>query len=353
MKTLPLPDFYAPSNAAQWSYAPCAAQLASAAALWRRLHGVQPSASDTFRALLLLIDEQKDFCFPQGNLYVGGRSGDGAVQDSRRLVEFIYHHLELLTEITCTMDSHLPFQVFFAPFWIDAEGGPVAPYRELLLEELERGAIRPSPAIAGWLCGGDEAWLLSQVKHYCAELERVGKYRLYLWPPHCLLGSEGQTLVGVVQEARLFHAYVRYAPARIESKGNLALSENYSVFSPEVLTVFDGAELAQRNHALFEQVLSFDAVIIAGQAASHCVKSSVDDLLSEVMRRDPALAARLYVLTDCMSSVAIPDGGGGFVADFTPHAERAFQQWAEAGVHLVSSDLPMAQWPGALGARQR
>ena len=46
-----------------------------------------------------------------------------------------------------------------------------------------------------------------RVEFYCAELEAAGKYTLYLWPPHCLLGSDGHALAGVIHEARLFHAF--------------------------------------------------------------------------------------------------------------------------------------------------
>ncbi len=51
---------------------------------------------------LLLIDVQKDFCFPEGSLYVAGRSGRGAIDDSRRIAEFVYRNLGAITDITTT-----------------------------------------------------------------------------------------------------------------------------------------------------------------------------------------------------------------------------------------------------------
>ena len=80
---LPLPDFFAPTNAADWSYRPDAATLASTATAWRAQHKIKPSAADETRVHLLLIDVQKDFCFPDGTLYVAGRSGRGAGRCSR------------------------------------------------------------------------------------------------------------------------------------------------------------------------------------------------------------------------------------------------------------------------------
>ena len=48
-----------------------------------------------------------------------------------------------------------------------------------------------------------------------------------------------------------------------------------------------------------------------------------------------------------MSAVTVPDGKGGFVADFTPQAEAALQRFADAGMHLVKSTDPIASWPDA------
>jgi nicotinamidase-related amidase len=85
-------------------------------------------------------------------------------------------------------------------------------------------------------------------------------------------------------------------------------------------------------------------VVVAGQAASHCVKSSIDDLLGEILAQDPALARKVYVLVDCMSAVTVPDGRGGFAADFTPQAEEALRRFADAGMHLVRSTEPIESW---------
>jgi nicotinamidase-related amidase len=341
-----LPSFYDPANAARWDYVPDQAKLFAAAADWRKRYDIQPSAGDRFTLHLLLIDAQKDFCFPEGTLYVAGRSGKGAIEDSRRIAEFVYRNLAVLTSITTTMDTHFAYQIFFPSFWEDKSGKPLAAFREIAADEVARGEVRPSPMTAKWLCGGNYSWLLKQTQHYCAELEKAGKYKLYLWPPHCLLGSDGHALAGLVHEARLFQSFVRGAQSWVEVKGGNPLTENYSVLRPEVLSRHDGAPLAQRNSLFLKALLSYDAVLIAGQAASHCVKSSIDDLLGEILSQDPALAAKVYILTDCMSSVTVPDGKGGFLADFTTQAEDAFQRFADAGMHLVKSTDPVDSWPG-------
>jgi nicotinamidase-related amidase len=306
-------------------------RLFTEASAWRRAHRIAPAASDRRNVHLLLIDLQKDFCFPEGTLYVGGRSGRGALEDSRRIAEFVYRNLDVLTNVTTTLDTHFAYQIFFPSFWLDRADAPLAPHREITTSQLDRGEVRPNPAVAAWLCDGDYPWLLKQVRHYTRALEAAGKYTLYLWPPHCLLGSDGHALAGVIQEARLFHSYVRV--------------ENYSALRPEVLTRDDGAPLAERNLALVRKLLGADAVVIAGQAASHCVKSTIEDLLEEIAARDAALAKKVYILEDCMSAVAVPDGKGGFAADFTPQAEAALQRFGAAGMHVVRSTDAIETWP--------
>ncbi len=144
----------------------------------------------------------------------------------------------------------------------------------------------------------------------------------------------------------MFHSFVRGAQSWVEVKGGNALTENYSVLRPEVLSRHDGQPLAQRNTAFLKTLLTADAVVIAGQAASHCVKSSIDDLLDEIVAQDKALARKVYVLSDCMSSVTVPDGKGGFAADFTSQAEQALTRFRDAGMHVVRSTDPIETWPG-------
>ena len=344
---LPVPAFYDAANAERWSYRPDQERVCREAATWARTHGIGPSGADTTRVALLLIDLQKDFCFPEGALYVGGRSGRGAIEDNDRIARFVYRNLARLTDVTCTLDTHFPFQIFFASFWLDAGDQPLAPHTVVTTADIREGRVRPNPAVASWLCNGNYAWLVQQVAFYTEELERAGKYQLYLWPLHCLLGSDGHALAGVIHEARLFHAFARASRGSIEIKGGNTLTENYSVLAPEVLLRHDARPLAQRNTAFIRTLLEYDAVIVAGQAASHCVKSSIADLLDSIRAHDERLVRKVYVLADCMSAVAVPDATrrGQFVADFTPQAESALRDFAAAGMHVVKSTTPMAQWP--------
>jgi len=149
----------------------------------------------------------------------------------------------------------------------------------------------------------------------------------------------------VIQEARLFHAWCRGSRAAIETKGYDPLTESYSVLAPEVRLTFDGRELAGANERLLETLLAADALLIAGQAASHCVRSSIEDLLEKM---PPGAAGKVYVLEDCMSAVAVPDPerAGEYLADFTEPTRQALRRFADAGLHVVRSTDPLEVWPG-------
>ena len=354
------PKFYNPANAGKWSYDPNLRVLAESALDYRKQAGVRAAATDRKRVALLLIDVQRDFCIPPefdangiqisgGTLYVGGRSGTGAIDDSRRMAEFIYREMAALTSIIPTMDTHEAFQIFTPSFWVDQDSNALQPHDVIdgNMQVIRGGVLSGlrasvNPAITRDIIGDPNAyaWLQKQVEYYAAELARKGKYPLYIWPEHCVLGSMGYTLVGVVQEARMFHGYVRNAQNQAQVKGGNPLTENYSIFGPEVTTRFDGkGTIAQKNANFLRVLLEYDAVIIAGQASSHCVKSSIDDLLSEIQSKDPVLAQKVYILRDCTSAVVVQG-----VVDFTDEAEKALDRYAAAGMNIVSSVDPMSSW---------
>ncbi len=344
VKGLKAPSFFNPKNAGDFNYAPDAGALLTAAASYREKNKIQTIAGSMRagapKVHLLGIDLQKDFCFPQGSLYVGGRSGTGAIDDNVRLAQFIYGNLGVLTDITTTLDTHFAYQIFFSSFWLDASGNFIAPFSMITTDEIRKGVYVPNPSVCAVL-GRPYSWVRKQVEFYCSELERQGKYTLFIWPFHCLLGSPGHALAGVIHEARLFFSFVRGAQSWQEVKGGHPLTENYSVFKPEVTASFDGTHtFGQRNTNLIKTLAASDVVVIAGQAASHCVKSSIDDFLDEIKAQDPGLLQKVYILRDCMSSVVTP------VYDYTPDAEAALKKFESEGMHVVDSTTPMASWPG-------
>jgi nicotinamidase-related amidase len=280
----------------------------------------------------MIIDAQNTFCIPGFELFVGGRSGMGAVEDNVRLCEFIYRNLGVISEIAATLDTHTAMQIFHADFWINDAGENPPPMTTISLAEVEQGIWKVNPAIAYSLAHGNDVALQAYALHYIKQLHQADKYPLTIWPYHAMLGGIGHALVPAIEEACFFHNLARNSQTNFEIKGGNPLTENYSVLRPEVLDNPDGRPIAQKNTRLIQKLLDFDAVIIAGQAKSHCVAWTIDDLLTEIQAQDPTLTQKVYLLEDCSSPVVVPG-----LVDFTDTANAAFQRFAQAGMHLVKS----------------
>jgi nicotinamidase-related amidase len=325
-----LPEFYDRSLVGQLWRVPYA-QRSIDARTWATKEQIQPASQDQKRVAVLAIDVQNTFCLPDFELFVGGSSGQGAVEDTARLCEFIYRNLGQITTIIPTMDTHRAMQIFHPIFWIDAHGDHPTPVAtQITLADVEAGIWRVNPGIAASL--GPIESLQAHALHYTRQLTQDGKYPLTIWPYHSMLGGVGHALVPAFEEACFVHTIARSQQTQFELKGENPLTENYSVLQPEVLTGGTGAPIATKNDALIQDLLTYDAVYIAGQAKSHCVAWTIDDLLREIQQRDPKLADRIYLLDDCASPVVVPG-----VVDFSEAAESAYDRFAQAGMHRVSS----------------
>ncbi len=155
------------------------------------------------------------------------------------------------------------------------------------------------------------------------------------------LGGIGHAFVSSVEEAIFFHSIARYSQPDFQVKGGNPFTENYSVLSPEVLKDAEGERVAQKNEKFIKKLLEFDAIVIAGQAKSHCVAWTIDDLLNEILTVDKKMAEKVYLLEDCSSPVVVPG-----VIDYTDQADAAFGRFSDAGMHVVRSTDPITSWPG-------
>jgi len=337
---LPIPSFFAANRVGEIWRVPYQ-ERADQANTWAKQQGTAPAAKDKTRICLMVIDAQNTFCIPGFELFVGGRSGMGAVEDNVRLCEFIYHNLGVITEVAPTMDTHTAMQIFHPIFWVNDAGENPPPLTMISLAEVQAGLWNVNPAIAYSLAKGNYLGLQSYALHYVQRLSDAGKYPLTIWPYHSMLGGIGHALVSAVEEACFFHAIARRSQTNFEIKGGNPLTENYSVLRPEVVDDPTGRPIAQKNTRFIQKLLEFDAVIIAGQAKSHCVAWTIDDLLTEIQAQDAALAKKVYLLEDCTSAVVVPG-----VIDFTDQANAAFQRFAAAGMNLVKSTQAIATWAG-------
>jgi nicotinamidase-related amidase len=313
-------------------------ERAAQAAAWARMHNILPASDDRFKICLVAVDVQNTFCIPGFELYVGGRSGTGAVDDNRRLCEFIYRNLGVITQIVPTMDTHHVMQIFHSIYLVNDQGEHPAPFTLISEEEIARGVWKFNPMLAPSLQVTQD-YGERHLRHYTRKLKEGGKYDLTIWPYHAMLGGIGHALVSAVEEAIFFHGVARHSRADFHVKGDRPFTEHYSVLGPEVLNGPNGEPLGDKSDKFFDKLDRFDAILIAGQAKSHCVAWTIDDLLGGMVNK--RLAEKVYLLEDCTSPVVIPGA-----IDYTDQADTAFRRFADAGMHIVRATEPMDSWPG-------
>ena len=323
MGPLPVPPHFRPESVGEVWRVPYE-ERASNAEAWAHAQGIAPAATDRFRLCLVAVDVQNTFCTPGFELTV-----PGAVDDSRRLSEFVYRNLGSITRIVPTLDTHQALQIFHAAFLVDADGNRPGPYTLVSAKDVAEGRWKIDPAT-----GVDPDYL----ERYTRELEAGGRDQLTIWPYHAMLGGIGHALVSAVEEAFFFHAIARRVGPRFEIKGFNPLTEHYSVLGPEVF--------GEKNEELIAELLSFDAVVIAGQAKSHCVAWTIDDLLRHPDAEEQGLARRVYLLEDCTSPVVVAG-----VVDYTEEADAAVRRFAGAEMNVVRSTEPIETWPGLTASR--
>ena len=340
MPELPLPAHFDPSRVGEVWRVPYE-DRAREAPDWADEQGIVPAVEDAFRICLLAVDVQNTFCIPGFELFVAGRSGTGAVDDNRRLCQFIYRNLGEITQIFPSLDTHHAMQVFHAIWLVDEQGNHPAPFTLISAEDVAAGRWRLNSAVARAL-GIDVGYAERHLAYYTRRLAEGGKYDLTIWPYHAMLGGIGHALVSAIEEAVFFHGIARYSNPEFQVKGDNPLTEHYSMLGPEVTEGPDGDRLAGKNTALIEKLLTFDAIVVAGQAKSHCLAWTIDDLLKDEQVGE-RLAERTYLLEDCTSPVVVPG-----VVDYTDEADAAFERYADAGMHVVRSTDPIPTWPGLL-----
>lgn len=303
------PDFYAANRVGEL-YSPNSLMAIAAGAA----AGEKPASDDPRRLILMLVDPQIDFIHRAGALSV-----PGAVEDTRRTIEWIYRNLSRITTIAASLDSHYPNQIFFPSWWMDARGQHPDPFTPVTSRDLDKGLLRPLY---------ETAWSIE----YAHRLESDAKKQLMIWPYHTLLGTPGHAITPALYEAIVFHAAARRSQPRFVLKGAIAKTEFYSLLEPEVAVPED--PMGRLNEAFLGELLSYDSIYIAGQAKSHCVLETVASIARRYGDR-PEVMARLRILKDCTSSVAHPE------IDFEALANEAFERFARKGVRLVTSADPL------------
>jgi nicotinamidase/pyrazinamidase len=255
---------------------------------------------------LLIIDAQFDFCAPEGALFV-----PGAVEDVQRLATLIGGAKDRIRHLVVTLDTHQVLDIAHPGFWENANGKSPEPFTLLSSADVAAGVWRPR-------------FETDYAIRYVQALEDQGEFQHFIWPEHCLAGTRGAALVDVLAEAiREWSHYTRRNYLAVV-KGEHPLAEHFGVFRAQIPV--PGVSKTDLNQPLLDDLTHYDEIWVAGEARSHCVATS----LKQILRYAPQLASKVVLLTDCTSDVT----GLGHLAE--PIYEQAHQQ----GVRfLASTDL--------------
>ena len=257
--------------------------------------------------ILVLIDFQKDFCDPSSLMYVSGARGDCS-----RISKFININQKKIDKIFVTLDSHHLLDVAHPLFWQDKEGNHPAYFTKITLEDFIKGVWTPTMPD-----------LHDRMHQYLYNFKANGKYELTIWPPHCLIGSSGQTIEIQVDDD-LYNWQVNTKRNIIAiNKGMNIYTENYSAIQADVIDKDDPT--TDINMEFIKELLRADSVIFAGEASSHCVKFTVEDVMKWFTKKT---TSKLSLLTDAMSPVK----------GYDKESFEFFNSSAKAGVNLITTE---------------
>lgn len=306
MATLALPDFYNPADIGKNFFPDVNRAVDSGREL-----GLNPAQNDDKSIALILVDMQVDFIHPNGALYV-----PGAVEDSKRIVEWIYHHVADLTQIYASLDSHYPIQIFSPTWWRDQDGKHPFPFTIITSADVQNKI---------WTPIYESEWSVE----YVNQLEKQHRKELMIWPYHTLIGTPGHNLTPSLYEAISYHTSARQSQPRFITKGEIAKTEHYSMLEPEVKV--PKHPQGKLNETFLKDLKQFDLIYIAGEAKSHCVLETVNSVMNYFQGQSEFIS-KIRILSDGMSSVAHPE------IDFDAMADEAFSQHQKAGLTLITTE---------------
>lgn len=242
------------------------------------------------KVYLLIIDAQNDFCSPKTDLInPGALYVDGAEDDMARLINLITNHGEMIARIGCSFDVHKHYHISFPSFWLSKNDLHPAPFISISHEDIKSGKFRPAL---------EEHYDIAY--RYLEEIDNSGRYKLTIWPPHCILGSMGAGIYPALHNT--LRRYSACMPDCIDYfyKTANSFTEQYSILRHEACINEDDDIMVRIKDTMASCVNDYDCILIAGEALSHCVANSVLDIAHYVTNND---LSKFILLKDCSSCV--------------------------------------------------
>jgi nicotinamidase-related amidase len=249
----------------------------------------------------LTIDPQNDFCIANGP---GGEKGalvvGGAADDMKRLAKFIIKNITRIDEIDCTLDSHQSVHIAHPIFWRNSKGEHPTPFTVITSDDVRNGV---------W--SATYAPFQKRAQKYVDTLAANKRYALVIWPPHCIIGSWGASIVPEVSDALINWEITKFNRVNYVPKGSNFFTEHYSGVKADVED--PGDPMTKLNTRLIDALAKSDEILTTGEALSHCVASTVRDIADEFGVDN---IKKITLLRDTTSSVTgFEKLGNDFITD--------------------------------------
>jgi len=284
---------------------------------------------------LLGIDPQYDFCDVPEQFKartVDSSTGNqiiinpalpvpGAWDDSIRLAGFIAKAGHLISQITITLDTHQQYDIAHPLFWKDRNGQHPNPFTLISSESIKIGDWTP-------VDGTKRDYTIE----YTKALENGGLYQLFIWPPHCLVGTVGHNVITPIMNELMAWETKYIGRVNYVTKGHNPYTEHYGGFQAEYPLHNDNT--TQMNTKLIERFEKADIILLTGQALSHCVASTVRQLANNFGEHN---ISKLVLLSDTTSPVSgFEKNGSDFITEMT---RRGMKVLKTTDIQITKNDL--------------
>jgi nicotinamidase/pyrazinamidase len=273
---------------------------------------------------LLIIDPQNDFL--DNPKRMGSLPVHGGHDDMKRVASFVKRAGPKLNDIHVTLDTHHLLDVAHPGWWRAVDSSKASGVDMTTMPT-------PGTQIAANEVGIGAKWMpvipqmLPRMKDYLEKLAAQGKYPHTIWNPHTLIGTWGHNVEESLAEALRDWEQQNIAVVDYVTKGSNVYVEHFSAIKAEVVDPKDPGTML--NTRLIDTLKNCDLVFMAGEALSHCVKSTVEDIADNFGEEN---IKKLVLLEDCSSPVIIPN-----VIDFTPQAQKFVADMRARGMKVARS----------------
>jgi nicotinamidase-related amidase len=327
--------------------------------------------------VLLIIDPQVDF-HEGGNLGVYGVDeigGKGGKSDSANIIKLIQKKAPAAVYVS--LDTHTPTHIGHQAFWQpegDPNGEGPAVGSQFVVNE-GKVAVANLGVFTYYepRSTGDDAkdadlkkWVVQYVQALTGGVGGGEKFSPCIWPNHCLEGSAGHAVYPELKAA----LDALTCPVEYHVKGQNEATEMYSIFKAELPVegnASDSVKMLYRgkreqintdskigtlksdvedhanlktdfNEGLYNSLVANNLpIVVCGEALSHCVKWSTNDLVSKKNGDDKYKSIPVILLEDA-SSVVNLEGVGAPRDLFIPSTLKFKKDSQKNGVNWLTTE---------------